>query len=102
MEFDAQYPEKLHDFHSNLRFLSERINFVKVGKLVANLHDEKRICNTHKKSKTCNKPWINTPKKKKSFLLGIYLVNVIKSAIAVVLRKVHTVIKFSQEAWLKP
>ena len=39
LEFDVQYPEKLHDLHNDLLFLPERLKIEKVEKLVANLHD---------------------------------------------------------------
>ena len=37
---DVQYPEKLHELHNDFPFLPERINFEKVEKLVASLHDK--------------------------------------------------------------
>ena len=39
LEFDAQYPENLQNLHSDLPFLSERMNIEKIEKLV-NLHDK--------------------------------------------------------------
>ena len=57
LEVDVQYPAKLHDLHNDLPFLPKRMKIEKVEKLVANLHD-KKICHTHKKFKTANKPWI--------------------------------------------
>ena len=39
-EVDAQYPEKLHEFHNDLPFLPERMKIEKVEKLAANLHDK--------------------------------------------------------------
>ena len=38
---DVQYPEELHELHNDLQVLSKRMKIEKVGKLVANLHDEK-------------------------------------------------------------
>ena len=40
LEVDVQYSEKLHEIHSDLPFLAERIKFEKVEKLVTNLHDK--------------------------------------------------------------
>ena len=40
LEVDVQYPEKLHELHNDLPFLSEKIKIEKVEKLVANLHDK--------------------------------------------------------------
>ena len=39
LEFDVQYPENLHNLHSDLPFLPERMNIEKIEKLV-NLHDK--------------------------------------------------------------
>ena len=39
LEVDVQYPEKLHELHNDLLFLSERMTLGKVEKLVTNLHD---------------------------------------------------------------
>ena len=40
LEVDIQYPEKLHELHSDLPFLPERMKIEKVEKLVTNLHDK--------------------------------------------------------------
>ena len=37
---DVQYPERLHEFHIDLLFLTERMKIEKNEKLVANLHDK--------------------------------------------------------------
>ena len=37
---DVQYPERLHEFHVDLLFLTERMKIEKNEKLVANLHDK--------------------------------------------------------------
>ena len=39
-EVDVEYPKDLHNFHSDLPFLSERIQFEKCNKLVSNLYDQ--------------------------------------------------------------
>ena len=43
LEVDIQYPEKLHELHNDLPFLSERMKINKHENLVANLH-HKKIC----------------------------------------------------------
>ena len=40
LEVDVQYPEKLHELHKDLPFLSERMKLEKVEKFVANLHEK--------------------------------------------------------------
>ena len=52
LEFDVQYPVKLHDLYYDLPFLSKRMKTQKVGKLIINLQDKEGICYTHKKFKT--------------------------------------------------
>ena len=39
----VQYPEKVHDLHNDLPFLSERMNIENIEKIVANLHDKKNM-----------------------------------------------------------
>ena len=39
-EVDVQYSGKLHDLQNDLPFISERMEIVKVEKLVANLYDK--------------------------------------------------------------
>ena len=41
LEVDVKYPKKLHDLHSDLPFLSERMEINKCKKLVCNLYDKK-------------------------------------------------------------
>ena len=38
LEIDVQYPKKLHDLHSDLPFLFERMKTEKNEKLISNLH----------------------------------------------------------------
>ena len=38
LEVDVQYVEKLHEIHSNLLFLPERMKIEKAEKLIAKLH----------------------------------------------------------------
>ena len=53
-EVDIEYLKNLHDLHSDLPFLPERMKIKKCNKLVCNLHDKKnyvaqiRTCCTHK------------------------------------------------------
>ena len=42
LEVDVKYPKKLHDLHSDLPFLPERMEIHKCKKLVCNLYDKKK------------------------------------------------------------
>ena len=77
-EVDVKYPKRLHELHRDLQFLSERMEVNKCKKLVCNLFNKKRYV-AH----------INT---------------LIKTSIkyGLKLKKIHRVIEFNQEAWLKP
>ena len=39
IEYDVQYPEKLHELHNSLSFSSERMQVENVENVVSNLHD---------------------------------------------------------------
>ena len=43
LEVDIKYPKNLHDLHSNLPFLPERMKIDKCSKLVFNLYDKKTM-----------------------------------------------------------
>ena len=43
LEVDVEYPKALHDLHSDLPFLLERMKINKYNKLVSNLYDKKAI-----------------------------------------------------------
>ena len=77
LEVDVKYPKNLHDLHSDLPFLPERMKIDKYNKLLCNLYDKKN-----------------------------YVVHIrsLKQALhhGLILKKVHRVIQFNQEAWLKP
>ena len=75
-DVDVDYPNKLQDLHSDLPFLPERMIINNTKKLVCNLND------------------------KKNYIVHI---NLLKQALdlGLKLRKVHRVIEFEQEAWLK-
>ena len=75
LEVDVQYPEKLHELHSDLPFLPERMKLEKVEKLVGNLHDKTEYV-THRRN--------------------------LNQALNHGLILNHRVIKFNQKAWLKP
>ena len=77
LEVDVEYPENLHDLHSYLAFSSERIKIDKCKKLACNLYNKKKYV-AHIRS--------------------------LKQALnhGLILKKVHRVIQFNQEAWLKP
>ena len=76
VEVDIQFLEKLHESHNNLPFLPERMKLEKVEKLVANLHD-----------KTEHVMQIRSLKQALNHELA--------------LKKVHKVIKFNRNDWLK-
>ena len=40
---DVKYPKNLHDLHSDLPFLPERMKIDKCNKLVCNLYDKKTM-----------------------------------------------------------
>ena len=74
---DVRYPKRRHDLHSDLPFLSERIEINKCKKLICNLSNKKKYV-TH--------------------------VNSLKQALnhGLTLKKIHRVIDFNQKEWLKP
>ena len=77
LEVDVKYPKRLHELHSDLPLLSERMEVKKCKKLVCNL---------------C---------KKKKYVVHI---NALKQALnhGLKLKKIHRVIKFNQKECLKP
>ena len=75
-EVDAQYPEKLHELHNDLLLLPEGMKIEKVKKLKANLHDKTEYVQHRRNLKQ---------------LLNYGLIQ----------KKVHRLIKFSKNAWLK-
>ena len=77
LKVNVQYLENLHELHNDLLFSPDRMKIEKVKKLVANLHD-KTECVMH------------TRNLEQALNYGL------------VLKNVHRVIKFNQNAWLKP
>ena len=77
MEVDVNFPKRLHQLHSDLPFLSERMEMNKCKKLVSNLSNKKKYV-TH--------------------------INSLKQALnhGLKLKKIHRVIEFNQKEWLKP
>ena len=76
-EVDIEYPKHLWSSHKYLPFLPERSRLQKVEKLTCSIRDkEKDVMHTRALNQTLNH--------------------------GLVLRKVRRVIKFNQEAWLKP
>ena len=60
---DVQYPERLHEFHIDLLFLTERMKIEKNEKLVANLHDKTEfVKHIKKKIKVGIISWISVKK----------------------------------------
>ena len=76
LEVAVQYFKKLHELHNNLPLLTERMKTEKVEKLVVNLHD------------------------KTKYVIDIRNLKQVLNH-ALVLKKVHRMIKFNQNAWLK-
>ena len=77
LEVDIEYPEQLWSFHKDLPFLPEGRKLEKVKKLIFNIEDKEKYA-MH--------------------------IRALQQALnhGLVLRKVHRIIKFNQEAWLKP
>ena len=77
LEVDVKYLKNLHGLHGDLPFLPERIKIGECKKLACNLYDKK-----------------------------YYVVHIrsLKQALnhGLILKKIHKVIQFYQEAWLKP
>ena len=76
-EADVKYPTRLHDLHSDLPFLPQRMKIDKCKKLVCNLHNKKKYV-------------VHIRSLKQALNYGLKL------------RKVHRTIEFNQESWLKP
>ena len=76
LEVDIDYPKKLFDFHKELTFLLESKKVNKVEKLICSAEDKEKY---------------------------VMHIRVLKQALnhGLVLRKVHRVIQFNQEDWLK-
>ena len=76
-EVDVEYPKKLWGPHKELPFLPERRKLEKVEKLVCSIEDKEKY---------------------------VIHIRALKQALnhGLVLKDVHRVIKFNQEAWLKP
>ena len=76
LEVDVDYPSKLHKLHSDMPFLPERMKIDKTQNLVCNLRDKKKY---------------------------VVHISILKQALnhGLKLKKVHRVIEFNQEAWLK-
>ena len=77
LEVDVKYPKKLHDLHSDLPFLPERMEIDKYKKLVCNLYNKKKY---------------------------VVHINSLKQALnhGLKLKKIHRIIEFNEKAWLKP
>ena len=76
-EVDVKYPRRLHDSHSDLPFLPKRMKIEKCKKLVCNLCNKKKYV-------------VHIRSLKQTLNYGLKL------------KKVHRIIEFNQEAWLKP
>ena len=76
LEVDVQYFEKLHKLHNDLPCLPERMKIEKVEKLTANYTIKMNVIHIRNLKQVLNH--------------GLFF------------KKVHKVIKFNQNAWLKP
>ena len=77
LEVDVQYLEKLPELHSDLSFFPERMKIEKIEKLLVNLHNKNEY--------------------------AMHIANLKKTLNhRLILKKIHSVIKFNQKAWLKP
>ena len=76
-EVDIKYPKKLYDLHSDLPFLPERMEINKCKTLVCNLYNKNKY---------------------------VVHINSLKQALnhGLKFKKIHRIIEFNQEAWLKP
>ena len=77
LEVDVKNPKKLHELHSDLPFLPERMEINKCKKLVCNLYNKKKYV-------------VHTNSLKQALNHGLKL------------KKIHRIIEFNQKAWLKP
>ena len=77
LEVDVKYPKKLYNLHSDLSFLPERMKIDKCTKLVYNLYNKENYV-------------VNIRALKQALMHGLKL------------EKVHRIIQFNHEAWLKP
>ena len=77
LEIGVKYPRKLHDLHSDLPFLPKRMKIDICKKLVCNLCNKKKYV-------------VHVRSLKQALNHGLKL------------KKVHRIIEFNQEAWLKP
>ena len=77
LEVDVEYPKNLHKLHSDLPFLPERMKINKSTKLVCHIQNKENY---------------------------VVQIRALKQALdhGLKLTKVHRVIEFRQEAWLKP
>ena len=77
LEVDVKYPKRLHELHSDLPFLSERMEVSKCKKLVCNLFNKKKY---------------------------VAHINALKQALnhGLKLKKIHRATEFNQKEWLKP
>ena len=59
LKVDIEYPKELHDLHSSLPFLPERMKSNKCKKLACTLYG-KKLCCSHKKLKASITAWSET------------------------------------------
>ena len=77
LEVDVEYPKKLFALHKDLSFLPERKKLEKLEKPVCGIEDKDKYVTHIRALKQALNHWL-------------------------ILKRVHRVIQFNQEAWLKP
>ena len=77
LKVDVEYPKNLHELHSDLPFLSERMKINKCSKLTCTMQNQENY---------------------------VIHIRALKQALnnGLILKKVHRITQFNQEAWLKP
>ena len=77
LEVDIEYPKKLFGSHKELQFLPERKKLAKLEKLACSIEDKEKY---------------------------VVHITALKQALnhGLIIKEEHRVIKFNQEAWLKP
>ena len=75
-EVDIENPKSLYNFHGDLPFLADRVKINKCNKLVCNLYDKNNY---------------------------VFHIRALKQSLnhGLIFKKVHEVIEYNQEAWLK-
>ena len=60
LEVDIEYPRELHDLHSHLPFLPQKMEINNCNNFLCNLYDKKKLCSPSNITKTSIKTWSKT------------------------------------------